>query len=68
MSRLRALTEHDFLGEAMEAVEKGEPVDWGRLSTLGALNVARSGRAALLDSLDAQDEHYANAERLLGGN
>ncbi len=67
MSRLRAITERDRLTEAADALERGEAVNWDRLAQLQVLDVARAGRAALLDALDEQEKADGDIERICGG-
>ena len=67
MNRLRAMTERDRLGDVVAAIENGEPVDYGKVRQLQTLDVARAGRAALLDALDREDEADADLKRICGG-
>jgi hypothetical protein len=66
MGRLRDITARDRLQEASAALERGETVDWRRLATLQALDVAIAGRAALLDALDHEDEQNGKLQGILG--
>ncbi len=65
MSRLRDLTESSRLNEVAEKIERGEDVDWNRVHTLQSLDIARAGRAALLDALDREDEADEQLRELL---
>jgi len=66
MSRLRVITERDRLAEAAEQVEQGERVDWSKVATLQALDIAAAGRAALVDALDREAEADAEFEQIFG--
>ena len=67
MSRLRAITKNDRLAGIVERLEHGEPAGMQNLAAVQPFEMARAGRAALLDALDREDEADANAKQLLGG-
>ena len=56
-NRLRAITERHAarIEEVIGQAERGEPIDWKRLDLLSELETVAAGPAALLDSLDRQE-------------
>ena len=56
MSRLQKLTERDRLAPVIAQLEQGEDVDIPRVLTLQTLDIAQTGRAAMLDALDQQEK------------
>jgi len=66
MNRLRAITERDRLGDVAEAIENGDDFDLRRVAVLQSFDVARAGRAALLDALEEQDKADERLAGLLG--
>ena len=56
MSRLDGMNATDRIGDVAGQLERGEPVDWGRLPMLQVTDIARAGRAALLDAIDREKE------------
>lgn len=66
MSRLRALTERDRLSPIAKQIAQGETVDIPRGLALQTLDIAQSGRAALLDALDQQEKADARVVAEIG--
>lgn len=54
-------TTPDRLAGVIEAIEKGEPVEWGRLSLLQTLDLVRAGRGFAEDATEFQEAQDARA-------
>lgn len=62
-------TTPDRLAGVIEAIAKGEPVDWNRLSLLQSLDLVRAGRGFAEDAVEFQesaDERAIEAAKKLG--
>ena len=53
------------LSVAAAQIEKGEPVDWRKLSQLQAVDCATAGQLALADAIEREDQADERLQQLL---
>ncbi len=59
------ITSPNRLKDIVEALEKGEPVDYGRVATLQVFDIAIAGRQAVEDAVRFQETEDERIRELL---
>lgn len=60
------ITVPDRISVAIAAMEKGEQVDWRKLASLQALDIARVGQQFVEEAIVFQEQQTELAKQLLG--